>query len=179
MENTTRIASPPYSGRFIKTPWSDHVVVLDVLYSVKVAESVFHGVRAVNTDLQWDWPDIIHFLWVLEPDNDDDLKLAPEWDQPPRMMDHELPCGIELVIGDYQSTAGNTYLAVKWRDYDCPTWELEDDVIAWECMGIRRDRDTPTGSGIVTLRAPSGSLPKELLPRQSSALCTKSSKPVH
>ncbi|KAJ3497419.1 hypothetical protein NLG97_g1924 [Lecanicillium saksenae] len=144
MENATRISSPPYGGRFIKTPWSDQVVVLDVLYSVKASQSVFHGVRAMNTDLRWDWPDVVHFLWVLEQDNDDDLKLAPEWQQPPRIINGELPCDIEFVIGDYQSAAGNTYLAVKWRGYDCPTWELEEDVTTWDCPERSRDRDTPT-----------------------------------
>ncbi|KAM3547321.1 hypothetical protein ARSEF4850_010094 [Beauveria asiatica] len=130
MERPTRITSPSYSGRYIKTPWSDQVVILDVLYSLKVSRSIFHGIRAINTDLQWDWPEIVNLLWIVEREDDDDLKLAPEWEQPSRSVDTELPRDIELVIGDHQSAAGNTYLAVKWRNFDCPTWELEKDVMA-------------------------------------------------
>lgn len=112
---------------------------MDVLYSLKVSRSVFHGVRAINTDLQWDWPEIVNLLWIVEQENDDDLKLAPEWKQPSRSIDNELPRDIELVIGEHQSAAGNTYLAVKWRNHDCPTWELEEDVIARECREHRQD----------------------------------------
>ncbi|KAK8146540.1 hypothetical protein G3M48_003002 [Beauveria asiatica] len=76
--------------------------MMDVLYSLKVSRSVFHGVRAINTDLQWDWPEIVTLLWIVERETDDDLKLAPEWEQPSRSVDTELPRDIELVIGDHQ-----------------------------------------------------------------------------
>ncbi|KAM3549526.1 hypothetical protein ARSEF4850_008806 [Beauveria asiatica] len=82
---------------------------MDILYSLK------------------DLPEIVNLLWIVEREDDDDLKLAPEWEQPSRSVDTELPRDIELVICDHQSAAGNTYLAVKWRDFDCPTWELEED----------------------------------------------------
>ncbi|KAJ2978966.1 hypothetical protein NQ176_g3528 [Zarea fungicola] len=132
MEQPTMIKPPPYSGKFIKTPWSDQVVVVEVLYSVKVSQFIFHSVRAVNKDFQWDWPDITSLLWVIERDDDGTLKLAPEWVQPPRISGNEPSCDIELVLGDYQPAAGNTYMAVKWRDHDCPTWELKEDLMSWE-----------------------------------------------
>ena len=121
---------------------------MDVLYSFKVSRSVFHGVRAINTDLQWDWPDLVNLLWIVEQDNNDDLKLAPEWEQPSRSVDNEFPREIELVIGEHQTAAGNTYLAVKWQGYDCPTWELEEDVMARECWEHRQDRDKLTCSTV-------------------------------
>ncbi|TQV90174.1 hypothetical protein IF1G_11173 [Cordyceps javanica] len=133
MERATRIKSPSYCGRSIKTPWSDQVVVMDVLYSLKVSRSVFHGVRAINTDLRWDWSEIVNLLWIVEREEDGNLKLAPEWQQPSRSIETELPREIELVFGDHQSATGDTYLAVKWRDHDCPTWELEEDVRDWGC----------------------------------------------
>ncbi|KAJ2979271.1 hypothetical protein NQ176_g3357 [Zarea fungicola] len=149
MEQSTMIMPPPCSGRSIQTPWSDQVVVMDVLYSLKGSRTVFHGVRAVNTNLQWDWPDIVSLLWVVEQDDDTTLRLAPEWEQPPRISVDKLSCDIELVLGDYQSAAGNTYLAVKWRDHDCPTWEREEDVMAWEFWEHGQHQDKLMYSGVV------------------------------
>ncbi|KAJ2973937.1 hypothetical protein NQ176_g6321 [Zarea fungicola] len=149
MEQPTMIKPPPCSRRSIQTPWSDQVVVMDVLYSLKGSRTVFHGVRAVNTNLQWDWPDIVSLLWVVEQDDDGGLKLAPEWEQPPRISVNKLSCDIELVLGDYQSAAGNTYLAVKWRDHDCPTWEREEDVMAWEFWEHGQNQDELMYSGVV------------------------------
>lgn len=54
---------------------------------------------------------MINLLWVVE--EGDELRLAPEWEQPPRIINKELPCDIKLIIGDYQSAAGNTYLSEK------------------------------------------------------------------
>ncbi|KAM3518601.1 hypothetical protein MY4038_010057 [Beauveria bassiana] len=91
--------------------------------------------------MQWDWPEIVSLPWIVEQENGDDLKLAPEWERPSRGIDNRLPRDVELVIGDHQSAAGNTYLAVKWWGYDCPTWELEEDVMARDCWENRQNWD--------------------------------------
>ena len=41
------------------------------------------------------------------------------------------------LIGYYRSVSGNVFVGVKWRGYECPTWELEDDLL--QCGDLNDD----------------------------------------
>lgn len=118
-----------YKGRRIKTLWSPSVAVIEVLFSIKVLQQTYHGIRARYADESfWGLPNEESLLWVF--DDGHDLKLCQEMHQQgPRIINDRLQFNIEAVIGTYQSAVGNVYLAVKWQTCDYPTWELEDDII--------------------------------------------------
>jgi hypothetical protein len=122
------IIAPQYyhRGRNIQTAWSPQVTILEVLLSVKVSHWVFHGVRAETLEPLWDWPDMESLLWVF--DDGTGFKLWQDFQHRPRIVNGEAAFGVESVVGHYQSETGNVYLGVKWWGYDCPTWELEDDM---------------------------------------------------
>lgn len=115
-----------HRGRRVETTWSLHVTVVEVLISVQVSRCVFHGVRTETTDPQWDWPDVESLLWVF--DDGTGLRLWQDFQQQPRVADGRAAFPVETILGNYQSPSGNVYLSVKWRGYDCPTWELEEDM---------------------------------------------------
>lgn len=116
-----------YRGQLVHTPWSIKVAIVEVLISVKIATRTFHGVRAVNTDREsWDWLDVENLLWVY--DTGCGLHLWQQIKQRPFVFDESRKYKIEGIVGEYQSAAGNAYVGVKWRGYECPTWELEDDL---------------------------------------------------
>lgn len=119
-------AQSMYRGRRVETAWSLHVSVLEVLFSVQVCGWVFHGVRTETSDEQWDWPDIDSLLWVF--DDGTGLRLWQDFQHQPRVADDGASFEVEAILGDYRSPSGNVYLGVKWRGYDCPTWELEEDM---------------------------------------------------
>lgn len=117
-----------YRGRPVHTPWSSTVTITEVLYSVAISRWIFHGVRAVNVDSHVrDWPDVETLLWVF----DDGCQLKPwqETRQRPRFTEEESSYEVETSIGSYRSISGNVYVGVKWRGYESPTWELEDDLL--------------------------------------------------
>jgi hypothetical protein len=125
----TIMAQYHYRGSVIETPWSSHVVVVEVLFTVKTSRWIFHGVRAVNAERQnWDWPDPENLLWLVE--NGHGLGLWEECRQRPHISDGQGTDEIESIIGHYQSATGNIYAGVKWQGYECPTWELDDKIQA-------------------------------------------------
>lgn len=87
---------------------------------------VFHGVRTETTDERWDWPDVESLLWVF--DDGIGLRLWQDFQYQPRVADGGAAFAVETILGDYESLSGNVYLGVKWRGYDCLTWELEEDM---------------------------------------------------
>jgi hypothetical protein len=103
------------------------VVVVEVVLSVKAAQWTFLGVTyAVGDSQRWDWPDSDGLLWAF--DDGQHLRLCQTWLQHPRFLPAENGCAIEAVIGHHEGDNGNLYMAVKWIDYECPTWELESDL---------------------------------------------------
>lgn len=54
-------------GTPIRTEWSSRLVVVQVLYTVRGPEFIFHGVRVENLNQQLgDWPHNEGLLWVFE-----------------------------------------------------------------------------------------------------------------
>ncbi len=128
------LISAQYShrGRLVKTPWSPQVRILEVLFSVRVSCRVFHGVRAETEDMNWDWPDVENLLWVFDGGNG--LQLSQVFQHHPHVVDRMINGKIEAIVGDYQSSSGNVYFGVKWEGYDCPTWELEEEILIHDRM---------------------------------------------
>ncbi|KAH8659437.1 hypothetical protein BGZ61DRAFT_433541 [Ilyonectria robusta] len=116
----------------VQTAWSSDVIVVEVLMTFTTPNWTFHGIRAANYDWeQWDWPRSDGLLWVV--DDGQRLRLWQDFRQCPNVMQCDSECSVEAVIGYYQSDTGNNYVAVKWQDYECPTWELESD-LAEDCF---------------------------------------------
>lgn len=117
-----------YIGRLIQTAWSPSATIIDVVMSVQIGFKTFLGVKTNTiTDLKRDWVEEEGLLWVI--DDGDELKACEELQSQPRVTTSEMDLGIEYVIGDCTSSSGKTYLAVKWRGYEYPTWEEEDDLL--------------------------------------------------
>lgn len=130
-----RVLTPQrqHRGAIIETQWSADVQVTDVLYSVEIDDHVFHGVKSVNLDINWDWHHIENLLWITEEEG----VLSP-WRGPiPSHVAYGSKYNTEYVVGDYVSTVGNVYWAIKWSGFDCPTWVLEDDLVgeAFDALG--------------------------------------------
>ncbi|KAI9155793.1 hypothetical protein HJFPF1_08382 [Paramyrothecium foliicola] len=123
----TIIAQYHYRGSVIETPWSSQIIVVEVLFTVRTSKWTFHGIRAVNAERRaWDWPELENLLWVF--DDGHGLRLWEEFHQRPHTSDGRSTHEIESIIGYYQSATGNIYTGVKWHDYDCPTWEFDDEI---------------------------------------------------
>lgn len=118
-----------YRGCIVPTPWSQRVIVVDVIYSVKIHDLNFHGIRVKNTDMNWDWPNVENLLWVAEDGTG--LQLWTELKQSPIIVNGQVKNEVQCFIGEYQSLSGNIYIGVKWREHDCPSWVLEEDLM--EC----------------------------------------------
>jgi hypothetical protein len=79
--------------------------------------------------MEWDWPQRGSLLWVF--DDGTALRVCQDFQYPPlRLDDPESEGEIEAIFSCHPSVDGGVYVAVKWRDKVCPTWELEDDVSA-------------------------------------------------
>ena len=120
-------AERAYRGSVIQTAWSSNVAVIQVLYTLRTADWTFHGVRVETLDQGWEVSsDATKLLWVLE--DHQGLRTWQECRQRPFIIDGELEHDIEKIVGHYESQTGSVYYAVKWVDFECPTWELEDDL---------------------------------------------------
>ncbi|KEY63885.1 hypothetical protein S40285_08976 [Stachybotrys chlorohalonatus IBT 40285] len=112
-----------HRGSLVHTAWSSNVSILQVLYSIKTSDLTFHGVTVEGFDDSGD------LLWVLEDHLG--LRIWQECRQRPFISDGdlgELENEIEEIVGHYEAPTGSIYYAVKWVGYECPTWELEDDL---------------------------------------------------
>ncbi|KAK3933477.1 hypothetical protein QBC46DRAFT_368726 [Diplogelasinospora grovesii] len=132
-----------YLGCPVRTGWSSHVVVVQVLYTLWKPELIFHGVRVENLDGDFrNWPYTEGLLWVLE--DGQELRIWQECRQRPRIIDGEADCEIEEIVGHYQAQSGPVYYAIKWVGYECPTWELEDDLHGYSQLLTQYCRHLPT-----------------------------------
>ncbi|KAH7115701.1 hypothetical protein EDB81DRAFT_655755 [Dactylonectria macrodidyma] len=126
------ISRPRYwfRGAPVQTTWSQNVLVIEVILTFKTSNRTFHGIRAVNDDWGlWDWPRVENLLWVV--DDGHRLRQWQESRQPPHVMESDSECIVEEVIGYYKADSGHEYVAIKWQDYECPTWELESDLFEY------------------------------------------------
>ena len=123
-----------HRGRHVRTTWSPEVVILEVLLTIRVSSHIFHGVRAETVDQLWDWVDVESLLWVL--DTGTELTLWRDFEARPRISNMDSTHRIEAILGMHESAGSNVYLGVKWRDYGCPTWELEDEIPLLYLAGI-------------------------------------------
>lgn len=112
-----------HCGTILETPWSQAVRVSEVLYSVKINTHIFHGIKAINLDMAWDWSTIENLLWVLEDEGGLEL-----WRGSVPQSAINRNYSPEYVIGDYQSITGNVFWGIKWLGFECPVWVLEDDL---------------------------------------------------
>ncbi|KAK3933652.1 hypothetical protein QBC46DRAFT_368648 [Diplogelasinospora grovesii] len=120
-----------YLGSPVRTGWSSHVVVMQVLYTLWKPELIFHGIRVENLDGDLrNWPYTEGLLW--------------ECRQRPRIINGEADFEIEEIVGHYQAQSGLVYYAIKWVEYECPTWELEDDLYGYSQLLTQYCRHLPT-----------------------------------
>lgn len=124
-----------YQGYGVLTPWSNQVTVVEVIFSINVDTSTFHGVRTKNLDMSRDWLDSESLLWVVEEGRG--LRLWQGFEQSPYLMNGDGQYEIDFVVGGYQSSAGSNYFGVKWLGYPCPTWVSEDELTSHEKQGQR------------------------------------------
>ena len=131
----------PRKGVLIQTPWSSNVVLQEIIYEVHTYINTFYGVRAETRDSNG-WPlKSDHLLWVY--DKEQELHLWQEAIQQPRSVDVDLDDAVK-VIGHYESDTGEVFYALKWSNYSCPTWELEEDlsrhnnIITQYCLNLTR-----------------------------------------
>jgi hypothetical protein len=111
----------------IHTAWCSNVVVAEVLLSINVSKRSFYGVRALIINEEFlEWLTVENLLWVFEDGGK--LKVGQDYQSRPRINEAEANFGVEGIIGQYFSSAGNAFVGVKWEGYQCPTWELEDEV---------------------------------------------------
>jgi hypothetical protein len=122
-------ANQAYQGSFVQTAWSSKVAILEVLYSFRTSHQTIFGVRAETLDQKSDHHGL---LWVRKDSRG--FQLWQECRQRPYIIDGESDYEIEEILGHYETESGTVYYAVKWIDYECPTWELEDDL--WSCRLI-------------------------------------------
>ena len=120
-------AESAYRGSFVRTAWSSNVVILQVLYSLRTPNQIFHGVKVDTLDQEVGAStDGNGLLWVAE--DSQGLRVWQECRQRPFILDGEIEYEIEEIVGHYEAQTGSVYYAVKWSDYECPTWELEDNL---------------------------------------------------
>ncbi|RTE68175.1 hypothetical protein BHE90_017448 [Fusarium euwallaceae] len=114
-------------GVSIETPWSAHVILMEVLVTTEVDGWTFYGVRAETRDGEsWDWPSTECLLWVF---NDAaGFRMWQDWIQPSRFSLTEPEYKLQTIVGHCELSNGQCYLAVKWKDRVSPTWELEQDM---------------------------------------------------
>lgn len=116
-----------YRGDSIKARWSSHIIITGILLTLRTARWTFYGVITENRDpYPWDWPDLDGLLWVFH--NGEHVKAWEEAHQRPRVSDGELEGILEDILGFWETAKGSVYCAVKWVGYECPTWELEQDL---------------------------------------------------
>lgn len=111
-------------GKVVKTPWSNQVVVLEVVCDVTVNQNQFLGVITETRDI-FGWPISQNLLWLYK--QGDSLLLWQDFSQRPRAIDRRYD-EIRRICGFCQLQSGVVYYAIEWPDYGCPTWELEEHV---------------------------------------------------
>ncbi|KAH7303147.1 hypothetical protein B0I35DRAFT_365538 [Stachybotrys elegans] len=123
---------------FTQAPWSPKVPILQVICSIKTASRTFHGVQVEALDQESNHHSLV---WVFE-----DIRGFRVWQeccQRPFIIDGESVNEIKEIVGHHEDQTGCVYYAVKWTDYECPTWELEDDlgnhqIITEYCLQLLR-----------------------------------------
>ncbi|KAK4206037.1 hypothetical protein QBC37DRAFT_301603, partial [Rhypophila decipiens] len=61
-------------------------------------------------------------------DNTYSLRVWQECRQRPFITEGKYGYEVEQISGHYETPTGSVYYGVKWTVYECPTWELEDDL---------------------------------------------------
>jgi hypothetical protein len=114
---------------FVRTAWSSNVTILQVLYTYRTSTHTFLGVRTETLQQKSDHHSL---LWVVK--DGQGFRVWQECRQRPFIINGESEFEIQGIIGHYETQTGAVYYAVKWIHYECPTWELEDDL--WNCQLI-------------------------------------------
>lgn len=114
---------------FVRTAWSSKVAILEVLYTYRTLYQTFLGVRTETLDPTSDQNGL---LWVCK--DTQGYQVWQECHQRPYIIEGESDYDVKEILGHYESPNGSVYYAVKWIGYECPTWELEDDL--WGCRLI-------------------------------------------
>ncbi|WKT54342.1 hypothetical protein QSH57_004926 [Fusarium oxysporum f. sp. vasinfectum] len=114
-------------GAHIRTPWSAHVVIKEILVTTQVGPWVFYGVCAETLDAtssDWTSPDCL--LWVF--DDGSGPRMWQDTAQPSPFNSEDPEKNFDQIVGHYESNDGECYLAVKWKSCLAPTWERETDM---------------------------------------------------
>ncbi|KAF4990238.1 hypothetical protein FDECE_14458 [Fusarium decemcellulare] len=114
-------------GAVIEAPWSAHVAVKEVLLTIDVNDWTFYGVIAETQDGDhWDWLRSECLIWVFNDGVGFRTWQGPS--QPSGFSSQEPENKFEQIVGHYEASDGECFLAVQWKDRPCPTWEPERDM---------------------------------------------------
>ncbi|KAF4470604.1 hypothetical protein FALBO_2493 [Fusarium albosuccineum] len=117
----------PEKGTLIEAPWSAQVTIREVLLTIDVGGLTFYGVIAETQDGEpWDWMRSECLLWVFN-----DRTGFRRWQdtcQPLGFSSQETESKFDRIVGHYETSDGECFLAVQWKDRPCPTWEPERDM---------------------------------------------------
>lgn len=72
----------------------------------------------------------MRLIWAYGDDRQ--LSLWQDIRQRPRIIDSKSEANIERIVGHYQVATGEYYYAIKWKNYACPTWELEANLSCFD-----------------------------------------------
>ncbi len=118
-----------YTGSPVRTPWSSQVFVEEILCSADMQNRTFYGVILRNRECfgaEWLASKTLH--WVFDDGNG--LRLWEQAEQRPLFLQDDAFPSLEDILCFLQ-WKGRVYLAVKWREYGCPTWELEETLSSY------------------------------------------------
>jgi len=115
------------SGDIVKAGWSSDIFITTVFVTSNTGRWTFYGVATENREVsKWDWQDRDGMLWVFHDGKC--VKVWQETRQRPSICGGTMECDIEDVFGYCEAGNGSIYYAVKWFNYECPTWELEHNI---------------------------------------------------
>ena len=114
-------------GAYIRTPWSAHVIIKNILVILQVGSQTFYGVLAETMGvIALDWGSTRCLLWAFHDG------LGPcMWQntaQPSRFSSEDMAADLDHIVAHYAPVDGECYFAVKWKSSLVPTWEKEADL---------------------------------------------------
>jgi hypothetical protein len=114
-------------GAQIRTSWSAHVIIKNIVVTIQVGSLILYGVCAENLDATpSDWTSPACLLWVFNDGTGPQMWQHTSQPSPFNSRDPEK--NFDQVLGHYEFSDGNCYIAVKWKNCVAPTWEREADM---------------------------------------------------
>ncbi|OBS16156.1 hypothetical protein FPOA_13147 [Fusarium poae] len=110
-------------GALIRTPWSAHVMIKDILVTTQVG----HGSLWCScSDFRCDFVGLDELrLPSMGFDDESGPRMWQDTAQPSPFIMRTPKKNFDQIVGHYESHDGECYLAVKWKNCLAPTWERE------------------------------------------------------